>query len=147
MLPRLTRTGKRSYFSNISPASSSAIGSHVRIPLAGGPPELVLEGHGFTNLQCARLAFDTCLYSQVTRSAWCFSASTPLRGKGHEVAHIDDDLPYAVQLESFTRWFDSGFGQASKLDLSVVPDIRLLSLRDHSERTIRYERMAEGVLH
>ena len=108
-----------------------------RIPLAGGPPELVLEGHGFTNLQCARLPSTLCLYSQVDQKRLVFFSFDPLRGKAQEVAHIDDDLPYAFNWSLSPDGSTLAFAKASKLDLSVRPDIRLMSLRDHSERTIR----------
>jgi len=138
MLPRLTPDGKEIVFFQYWPGFEQAQSVRMlRIPLAGGPPELVLEGHGFTNLQCARLPSTLCLYSQVDQKRLVFFSFDPLRGKGQEVAHIDDDLPYAFNWSLSPDGSTLALAKASKLDLSVVPDIRLLSLRDHSERTIR----------
>jgi len=138
MLPRLTPDGKEIVFFQYWPGfEQSQSVRMLRIPLAGGPPELVLEGHGFTNLQCARLPSTLCLYSQVDEKRLVFFSFDPLRGKGQEIAHIDDDLPYGFNWSLSPDGSTLAFAKASKLDLSIRPDIRLLSLRDHSERTIR----------
>jgi Tol biopolymer transport system component len=65
-----------------------------------------------------------------------FLSFDPLRGKGQEVAHLDDDLPHAYNWSLSPDGSTLAIAKASKVDLSVKPDIRLLSLRDHTERTI-----------
>jgi Tol biopolymer transport system component/DNA-binding winged helix-turn-helix (wHTH) protein len=138
MLPRLTPDGKQIVYFQYSPGFDQEQSVRIfRIPLSGGPRELVLEGRGFTNLQCARLPSTLCLYSQVDAKRLVFFSFDPLRGKGQEVAHIDDDLPYAFNWSLSPDGSTLAFAKASKLDLSVKPDIRLLSLRDNGERTIR----------
>jgi Tol biopolymer transport system component/DNA-binding winged helix-turn-helix (wHTH) protein len=138
MLPRLTPDGKQIVYFQYSPGFDQEQSVRIfRIPLSGGPRELVLEGHAFTNLQCARLPSILCLYSQVDAKRLVFFSFDPLQGKGQEVAHIDDDLPYAFNWSLSPDGSTLAFAKASKLDLSVRPDIRLLSLRDKGERTIR----------
>ena len=138
MLPRLTPDGKQIVFFQYWPGFEQAQTVRMlRIPVTGGPPELVMEGRGFTNLQCARLPSTLCLYSQVDEKRLVFFSFDPLRGKGQEVAHVDDDLPYAYNWSLSPDGSTLAIAKASKLDLSVKPEIRLLSLSDHNERTIR----------
>jgi Tol biopolymer transport system component/DNA-binding winged helix-turn-helix (wHTH) protein len=138
MLPRLTPDGKEIVYFQYWPGFEQAQTVRMlRIPLTGGPPELVMEGRGFTNLQCARLPSTLCLYSQVDEKRLVFFSFDPLRGKGQEIAHVNDDLPYAYNWSLSPEGSTLAIAKASKLDLSVKPDIRLLSLTDHTERTIR----------
>jgi Tol biopolymer transport system component len=138
MLPRLTPDGKDIVFFQYWPGFEQAQTVRMlRIPVTGGPPELVLEGHGFTNLQCARLPSTLCLYSQVDEKRLVFFSFDPRRGKGQEVAHVDDELPYAYNWSLSPDGSTLAIAKARKFDLSINPDIRLLRFTDHSERTIR----------
>ena len=138
MLPRLTPDGKDIVFFQYWPGFEQAQTVRMlRIPVTGGPPELVLEGRGFTNLQCARLPSTLCLYSQVDEKRLVFFSFDPLRGKGQEVAHVDDELPYAYNWSLSPDGSTLAIAKARKFDLSINPDIRLLRFTDHSERTIR----------
>jgi Tol biopolymer transport system component len=141
MLARLTPDGKQIVFLEFrQPYDHSEAIRLLRVSLSGGPPEIVLEGRGIDNLQCARLPSTLCLYSQVDEKMMTFFSFDPSRGKGQEVAHVDDDLPYEYNWSLSPDGSTLAIGKASKHDLydfSVKPDIRLLSLRDHTERTIR----------
>jgi len=138
MVPRLTPDGKQVVYLQFRPGFEWAEAVRLlRVPLSGGPPELVLEGRGLTNLQCARLPSTLCLYSRVDEKRLVFFSFDPLRGKGQEVAHIDDDIPYAYNWSLAPDGSTLAIAKAKKIDLSVTPDIRLLSLTDHTERTIR----------
>ena len=65
MVPRLTPDGKEIVYLQFQPGFEGAEAVRMlRVPLTGGPPELVLEGRGLTNLQCARLPSTLCLYSR-----------------------------------------------------------------------------------
>jgi Tol biopolymer transport system component/DNA-binding winged helix-turn-helix (wHTH) protein len=137
MLPRLTPDGKEiiyfQYAPNFDPEQPVRM---FRLSLSGGPPELVLEGRGFSNLQCARLPSTLCLYSRVEDKRLVFFSFDPLRGGGQEVAHVDDELPHAYNWSLSSDGSTLAIAKASKLDVSVKPDIRLLSLNGHGERTI-----------
>jgi Tol biopolymer transport system component/DNA-binding winged helix-turn-helix (wHTH) protein len=136
MLPRLTPDGKQIvYLQYRMPFESSGVIRMMRIPAAGGPPELVLEGPAIMNEQCARLPSTLCLYGQAEGRRMTFFSFDPLRGKGQEVAHIDDDVPY------FYNWTLSPDGatlaMAKKMETATEPVIRLLTLKGGKERSIR----------
>ena len=60
----------------------------------------------------------------------------PMQGKGQEVAHIDDDLPYAFNWTLSPDGLTLAIAKANKLDIRVQPEIRLLTLKDGKERRI-----------
>jgi Tol biopolymer transport system component/DNA-binding winged helix-turn-helix (wHTH) protein len=133
MLPRLTPDGTQIVYLQFRQAfDSSGPIRMMRIPASGGPPQLVLESPGITNQQCARLPSTLCLYSEVEGKRLIWFRFDPLRGKGEEVAHIDDDLPY------FYNWTLSPDGSvlamAKKMDISVQPEIRLLALKERKDK-------------
>ncbi len=81
-------------------------------------------------MQCARLPSTLCLYSQVDEKRLVFFSFDPLRGKGQEVAHVDDELPYAYNWSLSPDGSTLAIAKARKLDLSINPDIRLLRFTD-----------------
>jgi hypothetical protein len=66
-----------------------------------------------------------------------FFSFDPLRGEGQEVTHIDDDIPYSYNWRLAPNGSVLAIAKANKLDISVQPDIRLLTLKDGQERTIK----------
>ena len=138
MVPRLTPDGKAIVYLQYQPGFEGAEAVRMlRVSLTGGPPELVLEGRGLTNLQCARSPSTLCLYGQVDEKRLVFFSFDPLRGKRQEVAHVDDDIPYAYNWSLAPDGSTLAIAKARKIELTVTPDIRLLSLANHTERTIR----------
>jgi Tol biopolymer transport system component len=76
MLTRLTPDGTQIVYLQYRQAfDNSGVVRMMRIPVNGGPPQLVLESPAITNLQCARLPSTLCLYSQVEEQRLTFSAS------------------------------------------------------------------------
>ena len=137
MVPRLTPDGKAIVYLQYQPGFEGPQAVRMlRVSLTGGPPELVLEGRGLTNLQCARLPSTLCLYGQVDEKRLVFFSFDPLRGKRQEVAHLDDDIPYAYNWSLAPDGSTLAIAKARKIELTVTPDIRLLSLANHTERTI-----------
>lgn len=136
MLSRLTPDGTQIvYLQYRDPFNNSQPVRLMRIPLNGGPPQQVLEGNAITNLQCARLPSTLCIYGQAENRRLTFFSFDPVRGKGKEVAHIDDDIPY---LYNWSLSQDgSMLAMAKKADIAVQPEIRLHSLSDGKERTIK----------
>ncbi len=65
----------------------------MRVPLAGGTPQQVLQANWISNHQCARAPATLCLYSVVTESELTFFTFDPFKGKGSQVFQIKDDLP------------------------------------------------------
>ena len=137
MLPRLTPDGTQIVYLQYHRAYDwSDVVRMMRIPVAGGPPQLVLETKGLTNEQCARLPSTLCLYSVSEEKRLAFISFDPLHGKGKEVAHIDDDLPYSFNWTLSPDGSTLAIAKANKLDILTQPVIRLLTLKDGKERSI-----------
>ena len=137
MLPRLTPDGTQIVYLQYHRAYDwSDVVRMMRIPVAGGPPQLVLETRGLTNEQCARLPSTLCLYSVSEEKRLVFISFDPLHGKGKEVAHIDDDLPYSFNWTLSPDGLTLAIAKANKLDILTKPVIRLLTLKDGKERSI-----------
>jgi len=63
--PRLTPDGLDVLYGvSAKPDQSSSNLRIMRIPVSGGPSQLVLEGSGITNYECARLPSTFCIYGQ-----------------------------------------------------------------------------------
>ncbi len=133
MLARLTPDGKQIvYLEYRQPYDHAEAIRLLRVSLSGGPPQVVLEGRGIGNLQCARPPSTLCLYSQVDEKRMTFFSFDPMLGKAQEVTHIDDPTAY------FYNWSLTPDGSmlaiAKKTDIAVQPEIRLLTLKDGKER-------------
>jgi len=137
MLPRLTPDGKQLVYLQYRRAFDwSDSVRMMRIPVAGGPPQLVLEARGLTNEQCARQPSTLCLYSVSDNKRLTLVSFDPEHGKGQEVAHIDDDLPYSFNWSLSPDGSVLAIAKSNKLDIAVLPVIRLLTLKDGKERSM-----------
>jgi Tol biopolymer transport system component/DNA-binding winged helix-turn-helix (wHTH) protein len=65
----------------------------MRVPVAGGTPQLILKEHWISNHQCSRAPSSLCIYSVATDGALTFFSFDPFHGKGSQVYQIKDDLP------------------------------------------------------
>ena len=77
-----------------SPSSSSPTPLRLmRIPVTGGPPELVLTARMYNSAWCARSPSTLCAFAEQTpdRKELVFTAFDPIRGKGHELARFATD--------------------------------------------------------
>jgi eukaryotic-like serine/threonine-protein kinase len=70
----------------------------MRVPLAGGPAELVLEGRGPIAVDCAPPPSARCVMSELTGTEFTLSEVHPLRGRGQELRRLATASP------DFTRW-------------------------------------------
>ena len=77
-----------------------------------------------------------CLYSVAGDKRLTFISFDPMQGTGQEVAHIDDELPYAFNWSLSPDGSTLAIAKANKLDIIVQPEIRLLTLKDGKERRI-----------
>jgi Tol biopolymer transport system component/DNA-binding winged helix-turn-helix (wHTH) protein len=109
----------------------------MRVPLAGGPSQVILEAAGIMNQQCARAPSTLCLYSQMlSRTKMRIFSFDPLSGKGAEIekARVVDEDAFAY------NWSLSPDGRtlamSTKLGEKREPAIRLLSLVDDSDSTL-----------
>jgi hypothetical protein len=64
-----------------------------RVPVSGGPSQLVLTGHGYYNHRCARSPANLCLVGELSedQKQVVLTAFDPVRGRGREVTRITID--------------------------------------------------------
>jgi len=136
--PRLTPDGLSLLYLVTSDLEDAApITRLMRMPLAGGPPQLVLEGRGISNHQCARSPSTLCIYSLMSPQQARFFTFDPIKGEGPELekANIHDLDPYSF------NWTLSPDGQtmafAKKLSVENEPAIRIFSLANNTERILK----------
>ena len=85
-MPRLSPDGSSLlYVVRAKPGGPSDKAQLMRVPLAGGPPKLVLEGSGIWDIQCTRLASAWCIYSTIEFGQHTFFRFDPTNGKQVEL--------------------------------------------------------------
>ena len=90
-LPRLSADGSQVlYASQSDPANPSAPVSLMRLPVAGGPPQLVVRDVGLGNYQCARLPSTLCVIHKPEKTDCIFLSFDPERGIGRELLRTHD---------------------------------------------------------
>jgi hypothetical protein len=57
----------------------------MRLPIAGGPPRLIVQDAGIWNYQCARLPSTLCILSKGQGTDHVYVSFDPERGIGHEL--------------------------------------------------------------
>jgi len=112
--------------------------SMMRLPLAGGAPQPVLQTKGMTNQQCARAPATLCLYSIVADGRFTLFSFDPMKGKGAQVYEIKDDIPQVY------NWSLSPDGTMLALSKGKEgggeePRIRLVPLNGGRERTLEIQ--------
>ena len=113
-------------FDNASPVSL------MRMSLAGGAPEQVLQRSLIVNQQCARAPANLCLYSYYGDDKLTFMSYDPLKGDGTQLYQITNDLP------QFYNWSLSPDGSTLAIGkwtgAAEEPRIRLVSLTGGREK-------------
>ena len=106
--------------------------SLMRIPLAGGAPQPVIEGTLVSNQQCARAPATVCVYGVFSDSAFSFYSFDPLKGNSALVYQIKDALPndYNWSLSPDGTMLAIGRGKQSVEDSRI----RLVWLKTGAER-------------
>jgi hypothetical protein len=118
----------------------------MRVPLAGGAPETVLQHEGLGNAQCARRPSNLCLYDVRTASEMSFFSFDPTTGKSEELPQlrVRDEAPYAynwslspdgkilatVKGKVVLRWPSVKFYSVAE------PSVTFYSVADGSKRTV-----------
>src|SRR5580704_1187127 len=88
-LPWLSADGSQVlYLSQTDPADPSIPISLMRLPVTGGPPQLVMRDIGLGNYQCARLPSTLCIATKFEKDDVIFFAFDPGRGIGRELLKI-----------------------------------------------------------
>jgi len=124
-LPRLSADGSQIlYQSRVDPANHSLPASVMRLAVAGGSPQLVLQDFGITNHQFARLPSTLCLYSKAQGGDMIYVSFDPEHGVGRELLRSGD---------SWDNW-------------SLSPDGKTLAVFPGDHR-IRFFSLENGVVH
>lgn len=112
----------------------------MRIPVTGGPPQLVVEEPGISNLQCTRLpSAPLCIYSITAQAKQRFFTLDPIKGKGAEIPQL------AIESTSYYSWSMARNGEYLATSIkggaflsasSGVPTIQLTSLKTFEHQTL-----------
>lgn len=97
MVPRLAPDNSTVVYVIWPRLGESALhGRLMRVPLSGGPPQLVLEHQGLGNVQCARLPSTLCLFDVRSPTELSFFRFDPITGQSQELtqAKIQDTPAY-----------------------------------------------------
>jgi DNA-binding winged helix-turn-helix (wHTH) protein/Tol biopolymer transport system component len=119
-LPRLSADGTHVLYVARNSEDGSKPMSLMRVPVAGGPPQQVLEAMHLGNFQCARLPSTLCVFHKEEGKDWAFVSFDPLHGAGKEL----------LRTELHGNW-------------GVSPDGKTLSIMP-GERTIKYYSLENG---
>jgi serine/threonine protein kinase len=105
----------------------------MRVPLAGGPPQLILTARPFSELRCARSPSSVCVLNERTedRKQMVMTAFDPLNGRAAEVARIDLDS----EAKKF-HWDLSPDGTRISYFRSPQEPIEIFNLQSHATQTI-----------
>ena len=85
-MPRLSPDGSMMLYLITTKLGEPSVNSRLmRVPLAGGSSQFVLEARGIYNQECARLPSTLCVYSQIEADQERFFTFDPIGGKGTEL--------------------------------------------------------------
>jgi DNA-binding winged helix-turn-helix (wHTH) protein len=141
-VPRLTPDGLSVlYLASANPDAPPDKVRLMRVPLVGGPSQLVLEDLGITNCQCARLPSTLCIYGQIEPKSdyYRFFTFDSSGAKGMELLAAkmkkeDAEGPNCWGLSPDGRYLVTSRSQNPYK--YKVPEVRILNLADGTERYI-----------
>ena len=93
-MPRVSADGAWIFYHAFLESDSfswSAPGNLMRVPIAGGPPQLVRYEPSLYDIRCARLPARLCVLSEQGPGQQVLYSFDLQQGKGHELARIDVD--------------------------------------------------------
>ena len=102
----------------------------MRVPVAGGPSQFVLQAPRIGNQQCARLPSTLCIYSSADSNRQSFFSFDPMNGTGKLLATFEGG-PLDWSLSP-----DGKYLATVKWGGQTDPGIQILSIADNSKRTI-----------
>jgi DNA-binding winged helix-turn-helix (wHTH) protein/Tol biopolymer transport system component len=96
-LPRLSADGSEVLYGSYPRLPHGSLpASLMRKPLAGGPPQVVLQEQGLGNFQCARAPSQLCIFSKLVGSKNIFVSFDPQRGAGREITTAEGWLNWTL---------------------------------------------------
>jgi len=93
----------------------------MRVPVSGGPPQLVLTALGTTDIRCTRAPANLCVLDEQQQGHLVFTSVDPVKGRGRELASMD------IEPSMTSTWDLSPDG--SRIAVIREGRIRLLSLK------------------
>ena len=93
----------------------------MRVPVSGGPPQLVLTALGTTDIHCTRAPANLCVFDEQQQGHLTFTSVDPIKGRGHALATME------VEPSMTIPWDLSPDG--SQVVMTREGRIRLLSLK------------------
>jgi len=106
----------------------------MRVPLAGGTPQMILAEPGFNNFQCARSPSTVYIFSQYTADRLAFFTFDPATGKKEPLTRIEES---EWHLQNWTLSPDgSTLALAKKHLIPGLADIRLFSVGSGKDRIL-----------
>jgi Tol biopolymer transport system component len=93
----------------------------MRVPVSGGPPQLVLTALGTTDIHCTRAPASLCVFDEQQQGHHVFTSVDPVKGRGRELASIETEPSMTIP------WDLSPDG--SQVVTTREGRIRLLSLK------------------
>jgi Tol biopolymer transport system component/DNA-binding winged helix-turn-helix (wHTH) protein len=132
--PRISADGKWFLYGlPARPADQSSESNLMRVPIAGGPPRLVLTAPARSQILCAWAPSTQCLLGEPTqdRTQIILRAFDPLKGRGDEVTRFDLD-------PSDDRWSLALSTDGTRIAATRNPEgpIHILSLRGKAAQKI-----------
>ena len=95
----------------------------LRVPVAGGAPELILTPAGVAEVHCAPAGSRACVLSESTGKQMTFSTVDPIRGRLQEIAKVKTLGDYSA------RWRLSPDGSKIALVENLSDNVRILNLQ------------------
>jgi Tol biopolymer transport system component len=106
--------------------------SLMRMPMAGGAPQKVLEANSISNQQCARAPATLCAYGVFSNNDFTLFSFDPLKGKGPAIYRIESAVPEAFNWSLSPDGTTLAIGRGKQGDED--PRIHLISLKTGAER-------------
>jgi DNA-binding winged helix-turn-helix (wHTH) protein/Tol biopolymer transport system component len=131
--PRLTPDGATLLYLAPPRGDPSHIVRLMRVPLAGGPSELVLESPWLFNHQCARPPSTLCIYSTSGPTWVKFSTFDPVTGSSAEILEVESPGPGNV---NWSLSPDGHYLATGETKLAIHPTIRIFSIADKTWRIV-----------
>lgn len=119
----------------------------MRMPVAGGPSQVVLDGDGINNQQCARAPATLCLFSVIDEHRERFFTFDPIKGKGQELPRLAIEArgyaSYNWSLSPDGRTLATTNGaQVSSTTSRAIPGVQIVSLSDYTRKTFPFPNWA-----
>ena len=93
----------------------------MRVPVSGGPPQLVLTALGTTDIHCTRAPANLCVFDEQQQGHLVFTSVDPIKGRGRAFATMEGEP------SNLSGWDLSPDG--SQVAMTREGRIRLLSLK------------------